>query len=106
LTRLAREIISFVLEVATIHLDEETVLTLQVGAIARCLNKSPGQLTAPLVSLVKEGLLTIRGRVEPGAPIPANRGVFPTTRTLRTLPAYSDAEDSQIEAELQKLQGE
>jgi hypothetical protein len=106
LTRLGREIVSFVLEVATIHLDEESVLSLHVGAIARCLDKSPAQLTGALVHLANEGLLTILGHVESGQPMASHRGIFPTAKALRMLPVYSNAAEHQIEADLNKLRGQ
>jgi hypothetical protein len=103
LTRLPREILSFVLEIAVIHLDDPSrTFHLTVGDVARCFDKTPGQLTQPLAQLWEQGMITVSGRMVPGRALSPRRVVYPTAAALRTLPAYA-AENSDAEAEVRKL---
>jgi hypothetical protein len=103
LTKLTREILSFVLEIATNHMDDsELPYRLDVSMIARCYNKTPGQLHAALTTLVNEGLLRFSGKLENAA----RCLVFPTEQAIRTLSTYASLTDGQIQAELGKLTGE
>jgi len=103
LTKLTREILSFVLEIATNHMDDsELPYRLDVSMIARCYNKTPGQLHAALTTLANEGLLRFSGKLESAA----HCLIFPTERAIRTLSAYANLTDKQIQAELRKLTGE
>jgi hypothetical protein len=104
LTRLDRELLSYVLDIATCHLDDEDrAYRLTVGMVARCFGKTEGQLTASLSRLVDDGLLLILGKTKPGQVLSPRCGVFPTAQALRTLEFYAGFGDEQIEAELSKL---
>lgn len=107
LTKLDRDILEVVLEVASIHIDEnDHAYTLTVGMVARCLGKSEGQLTPALFRLVDDGLLVLSGRTKPGEYLTPRCGILPTAQALRTIPAYTAMTDVQIEAELGKLSHE
>lgn len=107
LTRLGREVLTFVLEVAVYHMDEhDGAYALTVGAVAKVLRKTPGQLSAALRQLVAANLFLVSGQIAAEGPIPSPRAIFPTARALRTLPAFESLSDRAIAAELRKLSGE
>lgn len=104
LTRVDRDVLSFVLEVAALHLDaSDDFYALNVGTAARCLGKTPGQLSAAFHRLAADGLLTIVGKTAPGEPVPASCALLPTVEALKTLPIYNSASDEQVMADLAKL---
>lgn len=104
LTRLDRDILSCVLEIASYHIEaEDHAYVLSVGMIARCLAKSEGQLAAALHRLVDEGLLTISAQAKPGGAFPSRAKIFPTASALRTLDAYAQCDDARLAVELEKL---
>ncbi len=104
LTRLDRDILDYVIDIALSHIDEaDHAYSLTVGMVARCLGKSEAQLGAALQRLTAEGLLVLTGKVKPGAIVSARSRVFPTVKALRMQPAYSAMSDEEIEAELQNL---
>jgi hypothetical protein len=104
LTKLARDVLSFVLEVATIHLDQpDEAYSLDVGDIARCFGKTPGQLAAVFLQLVDDDLISTAPPVKPEHALSPRQGVWPTVRGLRTLAVYAELDDALVEAELRKL---
>ena len=109
LTRLGREVVDYVTEIAVIHLDNgDRPYRLTAGDIAQCLNKSPAQLTAVLTRLVEEGYLYLEDGedgIERACDEPAGPGVrvYPAARSFRTLPFYAAAPNAVIEAELCRL---
>jgi len=103
LTKLTREILSFVLEIATNHMDDsELPYRLDVSMIARCYNKTAGQLHTALTTLVNEGLLKLSGKLDNAA----RCLVFPTELAIRSLSTYANLTDEQIQTELRKLASE
>jgi hypothetical protein len=107
LTKLDQEILSFVLEVVTLHLDEGSgAYWLNVGMVAKCLDKTPAQLSAALSRLVVDGLLIVTEKWKPVEPLPTKCGLLPTVLTMKTLAAYQDRSDEEIEAEIRMLAGE
>ena len=65
LTRLDRDILEIVLEVASIHIDEDDgEYRLTIGKAARCLGKTEGQLMPSVARLVADEMLILVG----GAP--------------------------------------
>jgi hypothetical protein len=104
LTKLDRDILDFVLESATIHMEvDERPYLLNVGMVARCLDKTVGQLTAAFNRLVDDGLLALVEKVKLGEAPSPRCGIMPTAKALRTLPYFSALDDSQIDDELSKL---
>ncbi len=104
LTKLDQEILSFVLELATFNLDDETgAYWLSVGMVAKCLDKTPGQLSAALHRLVDDGMLTFTEKVKPAEPLSVTCGLFPTVLAMKTLPANQDRSDEEIEIEMKAL---
>lgn len=103
LTKLAAEILDYVLESATIHLENEyPPYRLRVGDIAACFAKTPGQLAAAFQQLTCAGWLEIVGPLKSAHPKPQQK-VLPTTAALRTLAAYRETSDTELLTELHKL---
>lgn len=104
LTKLAAEVLDYVIEAAVIHLENEhPPYRLCVGDIAACFAKTPGQLSAALHQLVDTGWTVMHGRIVKDAPFSLNVLVFPTPAALRTLEAFREVSDAELLAELQKL---
>lgn len=104
LTKLAAEVLDYVVEAAVIHLDNEhPPYRLCVGDIAACFAKTPGQLSAALHQLVDMGLTVMHGRMAKDAPFGPKVLVFPTPDALRTLDAFREESDAALVAELEKL---
>ncbi len=107
LTKLDQEILSFVLEVAALHLDEGSGLYwLNIGMVAKCLDKTPGQLSTALGRLVVDGLLRTTENWKDGEPFPAKGCLLPTMMAMKMLPSYQERRDEEIEAEIRLLAGE
>ncbi|HWB14234.1 MAG TPA: hypothetical protein VG826_33715 [Pirellulales bacterium] len=104
LSHLDKEVLSFVLEVAMLHLDDrDATYLLTVGKTAKCLAKTPGQLGATLRRLVDDGLLELVGKVGPGNAAPVGCRLMPTVAAMRTLPCYQESSDAEIAKELSTL---
>jgi hypothetical protein len=104
LNHLDKEVLAFVLEVATLHLDDrDASYLLTVGKAAKCLAKTPGQLTATFQRLVDQGLLTLSCKVGQGATPPIHCQLMPTVAAMKTLPAFQAVSDAEIEVELATL---
>ncbi len=104
LTKLDRDIIEIVLEIASIHIDEnDDAYSLTVGTVARCVGKTAGQLMPALARLVDDKMLVILGKATPGEILPTRCGLLPTAKALRNIPAYAVMTDDEVEAELSKL---
>lgn len=100
LSHLEKEVLSFVLEVAALHLDDRDAgYLLTVGKTAKCLAKTPGQLNAALCRLAESGLLKVVGKTRPGEPTPSNCQLLPTVAAMKTLPTYTELSEEEIEAE-------
>lgn len=94
LGELAAEIIEYVLESATIHLETEYLpYRLNIGDIAACFAKTPGQLAAAFQQLTGEGWLEIVGPLKSAHPKP-QQTVFPTPAAMRTFAAYRETSTS------------
>jgi hypothetical protein len=104
LTRIDRDVLSFVLEVAALHLDEsDDYYALTVGAAAKCLGKTAGQLSASFHRLVADGLLKVVGKTAAAELISPNCALLPTVKALRTLPVYQSASDEEVAGDLARL---
>lgn len=98
-TRLGREIVDTVVEAAVIHLDRrDGGYRWTVAGVARAVGKTPAQIRTTVERLIADGLLEGGGE-----PMSANTPLFPTARSLRTLPAFATVADEQLEAELADL---
>ncbi len=107
LTKLGQEILSFVLEIAALNLDDDTgTYWLSVGMVAKCLDKTPAQLSPALHRLVDDGMLTTTERIRAGEPLSVTCRLFPTVPALKTIPAFQERSDEEIEIELRTLTGE
>jgi hypothetical protein len=107
LTRLARDILGYVLEAAVMHFDEETPpYHLTVALIANCMGKSPAQVSPALHRLSEDGYLECAGRSAAGKSIRPRSIVYPTILAFRTLPEWANQTDAELLAELAKIRGE
>ena len=105
-TKLGREILSYVVEIAIINLDNETSYKVTVGEVAKMLSKTPGQLTAALIRLIEDGFLTMAGTIAPGQSVPSTRIVYPTSKAFRSEPAFADISQAELDSEIDKLKSE
>jgi hypothetical protein len=104
LSHLDKEVLSFVLEVAMLHLDDRDAgYLLTVGKTAKCLAKTPGQLGATLRRLVDNGLLKLIGNGGSQDAVSGSCRLMPTVAAMRTLPCYHESSDEVIEQELATL---
>lgn len=104
LSKLASEVLEYILEAAIIHFEvERPPYHLTVADIAACFGKTPGQISPVLHRLLEAGFITIQGHVGPVAPVPPKRVVLPTVTAIRTLEAFRAESDSTIQIELAKL---
>ena len=103
LSHLDREVLSFVLEVTLLHLDQrDGAYLLTVGKTAHCLAKTPGQLNASLQRLIQAGLLTMDDQSPNGPPTTGSQ-IYPTVTAMRSLPAFKDLSNAEIALELAAL---
>jgi hypothetical protein len=105
LSKLASDILEYVLEAALIHFEiEHPPYHLTVGDIAACFGKTPGQISPALHRLLEGGFVTVQGHVATAAAIPPKRVVLPTVTALRTLESLQPESDSTLQDELAKLE--
>jgi hypothetical protein len=67
------------------------------------LGKSPRQLTTALVRLIADEYLAMDETLVLDDDVPADRTVYPTTKALRTLPAFQKMTIRETEWERQRL---
>jgi hypothetical protein len=105
LSKLASEILEYVLEAALIHLEvEQPPYRLTAGDIAACFGKTAGQISPALHRLRESGFLTVQGQSAVNSAILPKRVVLPTVSAMRTLDAFQGASESTIKSELAKLE--
>jgi hypothetical protein len=105
LSKLASDILEYVLEAALIHFEiDRPPYHLTVADIAACFGKTPGQVSPVLHRLLEAGFINIQGNVGPGVAIPPKRVVLPTVTAIRTLEAFRAESDPTIQIELAKLE--
>jgi len=104
LTKQGGDIVDYVLDVALIHLGQgDAGYNLTVGDLAKYLAKTRAQVTPAVIRLLEDGYLRTKGEIVPGAALPRQQAVFPTTRAMRILPAFEELPTAEIEAELARL---
>jgi hypothetical protein len=104
LTRLGRDVLDYVLDVAVIHLEPDArPYHLTVADVAQCLRKTPGQLSAALEHLTKSGMVVVEQPAGSRSPGRERHAIFPTTAALRKLPFFGVWKDEQLDAEIAKL---
>jgi hypothetical protein len=102
LTRLGRDILSYVLDLAVMYLDgEESCYDANAHGIAAYLGKSPAQIMPAIHRLIEEDYLEPPATHD-AAPTPL---LYPTARALRTIPAFEAMPHSALSAELGSLKG-
>jgi hypothetical protein len=103
LTRLGRDILSYVLDLAVMYLDgEERHYHLNVQDIAVYLGKSIGQIMPAIHRLIEEGYLDCDPSPTNGAP-PVTSIIYPRALALRTIPAFQEMCEEAVDSELDKL---
>jgi hypothetical protein len=103
LTKLDNDILSAVLESAVIHLDNGIEFRLTVGDVAQYLSKTPAQLAVALSRLVSEQMLEVEEAATNGEQRAPTTRVFPTARSLCTVPAFAEMDSNDLERELASL---
>jgi hypothetical protein len=103
LTRVGRDTLSYVLDLAVMYLDgEERYYHPKVHDIAAYLAKSPGQIMPALQRLIAEGYLDCEPPATNGAPSVGSI-IYPTASALRTIPAFAVLANSVVDTELRSL---
>jgi hypothetical protein len=103
LTRLGRDILSFVLDLAVMYLDGvERHYHPNVQGIAVYLGKSAGQIMPAVRRLIEEGYLDCGPPASKSEP-PATSIIYPTARALRTIPAFDTMPNGALDVELASL---
>lgn len=103
LTRLGRDIVSYVLDLAVMYLDNvEAHYRPNVQDVAAYLGKSAGHIVPAVRRLIEEGYLD--------CDLPATNDasssrsiIYPTARALRTIPAFDVMSNGSLDAELASL---
>jgi hypothetical protein len=104
LTRLGRDILDYVLDVAVIHLEPDIrPYRLTLGDLAQCLRKSPRQLAGQLERLVEDGLLTVGEPHGRGPDRDETRLIHPTAAALRKLEYYAARDRRTVAKDLARL---
>ncbi|MCA9119115.1 MAG: hypothetical protein H6822_23160 [Planctomycetaceae bacterium] len=103
LTKLENDILSAVVESAVIHLDNDLEFRMTVGDVAEYLSKTPAQITTAMCHLVGRHLLENLTTASNLAAFPADAHVFPTTRALKTVPAFAELDAERLQAEIDSL---
>jgi hypothetical protein len=103
LTKLAGEVLDYVLDAALIHMEQEhPPYRLTVGDIAACFGKTPGQLSPALHQLLDDGFISLCSQSAAAVSRP-KQIILPTPQALRTLEAFRQEGDAFVMAELGKL---
>ena len=103
LTRLGRDILSYVLDLAVMYLDgEERHYHLNVQGIAVYLGKSTGQIMPAVQRLIDEDYLE-GNRTPIAIPLTDTAIAYPTAKALRTIPAFGAMSEENLGAELAQL---
>lgn len=104
LTRIDRDVLDYVLDVAVIHLEPDAKpYHLTVADVAQCLHKTPGQLGPALGRLVEQGLIIANEPPGRRRPSVERREISPTAAALQMLPYFADRSRRHVEAEVAKL---
>lgn len=104
LTRLGKDILSYVLDLAVMYLDgQQTQYRPTIVEVAEYLDKTPMQIRPAAERLIEEGYLECNGQADrPPAPY-ETAVVYPTARSLRSIPAFADMPAKALNAELDEL---
>ena len=103
LTRLGNDIVSYVVDVAVMFLDEEeSCFRPTVESAAKYLDKSPAQIAAAIDRLREEHYLVCDGTAADGA-LQNNSILYPMAEALRSVPAFDAMSDEELCAELDRL---
>ena len=103
LTRLGKDVLSYVLDLAVMYLDgEETHFHATVQDIAKYLDKTVAQITPAVHRLINEGYLEWN-RTTDKTSLAANTITYPTAKAIRTIPAFAAMSEENVGTELGQL---
>jgi hypothetical protein len=103
LTRFGRDVLSFVLDLAVVYLDDQAPrFHPQMHDIAEYLGKTPAQVMPAIQRLIDEGYLPCDRPIAGNAPLNAEI-IYPTAKAIRSIPAFGAMPEEAIVAELDKL---
>jgi hypothetical protein len=107
-TKLGRDVLDYIVESAVIHMEWPAgpQYRLTVGDVARCMDKTVGQISTVLHTLVAGGLVTVLGRTALTSPFLPNRLVLPTAHAVKSLPGFAEESVETVQAQLDKLAGD
>ena len=103
LTRLGGDIVSYIVEVAVIHLDNDTPYRLSVVDVASYLRKSPAQINAAVLRVIEDSFVSTNENLQLNTPLSDELMLYPTAEALRTVPAFAAMSEVEIAAEVSKL---
>jgi len=103
LTRLEREILAYVLDLAVMFLDgEETHFRATVESAAAYLDKSVAQIMPQFQRLIDDGYLELEHPPGHGG-LMAKSVTYPSAKAMQTIPAFGAMPASELAAELDRL---
>ena len=104
LTKLGRELVSHVLDVAILYLDGmATEYDLTIRDLAQTFDRTVSRVISSTRRLIAHGLIETSPPVTDQAPLCEETLVYPTAKALRDVPDFADMSQRELETELQKL---
>ncbi len=104
LTKLGREVLSYVLEIAIVSLDDQEVpYSLTFEELAKAFGKSVHQFDPTITALIDSGWITVTPAKIVGQTVEPRAVVIPTAWALRREPAFQSLNEKEISCELKKL---
>jgi len=109
LTKMGDHLLSYILELAVMSLDgmghyRESPPT--VGKLAKYFDKTVGQITPVLRRLLEDGYISVGKDTPPEARFSGKSIVYPTAASLRTVPAFAEMKDQEVNLAITSLFGE
>ena len=103
-TKLSREIVSQVLDVAILYLDGmATEYDLTIRDLAQTFDRTVSRVISSTRRLIAQGLIEASPPATDQAPLSGDTLVYPTAKALRDVPDFADMSKRELETELRKL---
>jgi hypothetical protein len=106
LTKQGEHLVSYLLELAVMSLDGMASYSVSAPTIAKLatyFDKSVGQLTPIVRRLLEDGFVSVDGNTSPDTKLSPRNVVHPTAAALRTVPAFAELSDAEIDAAVESL---
>jgi hypothetical protein len=103
LSRLCLRLLDHILDATIISLEQGRPYRVTVDAAAEAVGKRSSQVATALVRLLSEGYVATDAQLVPGVPWPGDAALRPTSRALRTLPAFRHRSAAHVAATLAAL---